>query len=522
MLDILIKNGTVIDGTGKPGFLADVALQDGVIQDVGALKDAKAHTVTDAEGRYVAPGFIDVTNHSDVTTALFSDPSLASMALQGVTTILGGNCGVSLAPFTDPDIVHGIRRWSGATLNVNWLSLAEFLAEVEKRNLALNFGTFAGHGTIRRGVTNEAPHSLTLEEFAKFKSMLAEALDQGALGLSANLSGAHEHHASVDELAEIAKVMAAHGGVFKLHLRNEGTGLIAAVNEALRIGNEGEVPIAISHLKAVGRKSWGLMRQALTMIEGARRGGERVLFDISPYATTGSHLSSLLPEWAREGGYAAMLLRFKDPEVREKILTELKSRTLHFDRLAVAEAEDGASSGKTLADLADRMSLDPNEVILELLAANRGRVTIIGKTLKLKNIELGISTSEGIIASNGAAVSREPGMPRERLHPRSFGAFPHFLHRYVRDTKLLSWEHAIQKITSIPAEFFRLGKRGQIAKHYAADIVVFDPNTIADRATYANPFRAPVGIDRVIVNGIPVASAGAMTGQRPGQVIRRS
>lgn len=522
MLDILIKNGTIIDGTGKPGFVADLAVKGGVIEEIGSLGNVKAKTTIEAAGHYVAPGFIDVTNHSDVTSSLFQAPSLESMALQGVTTIIGGNCGVSLAPLTDPDIVHSLRRWSGAVLNVNWLSMNEYLAEVEKKRPALNYGTLVGHGTLRRGVTGEAARLLTLEELAKLKFMLAEALNAGALGLSANLAAAHEHHATADEMIEISKVLAVHGGVFKIHLRDEGRELIAAVNEALRIGNGAGVPVAIAHLKAIGRASWGLMRRAVAMIESTASHGEPVVYDITPYARTGSHLHMLLPLWVREGGFRAMLQRLRDPSIRVNIARELRFLTLHFDKLSVAEAEDGVSPGKTLAELADNMGIDPHEAVLSLLLANRGRVVIIGTTLQKQNIELGVMSSRAIVASNGSAHHTGSIDTASHSHPRSFGAFPHFLHTFVRDRKKLSWEEGIRKITSLPARFLGLKKRGEIIKSNIADLVIFHPNGIKDRATYKNPFLPPQGILNVIVSGVLVVSEGKMTGERPGRVIRKT
>ena len=522
MYDLIIKNGQVIDGTGKPAFNTDVAIRKGTIAEIGDLAKAQGEKVIDALGQFVVPGFIDITNHSDVTAAMFHSPMLESMVRQGVTTIIGGNCGVSLAPLVTPDVIHSIRKWTDTlSISVNWLSMAEYLAEVSKLKLAINFGTLVGHGTLRRGVAKEEERPLTLEEIASLKMLLKSALREGAFGLSTNLSASHEAAATPDELSEIVKTMQAEGGVYKTHLRNEGASLISSVNEALQVAHGAKVPVAISHLKAVGRKSWPLMKRAIAMINRTARSGERIIYDISPYASTGSQLAVLLPPWVREGGYKAMLLRLRDKNLRQNIIGDLANLTLHFERIRIAEADDGISPGKTISDLALRSGLAPEETLIELLLANNGRVSIIGKTLHRKNIALAVRGALSVIASNGSGLSGAPdqfGLP----HPRSFGAFPRFLSRYVLQEKILSWEEAIMKITSLPAEFMGIKKRGKILPKYAADIVVFSPETIRDRATYENPYLFPTGILHVIVNGVAAVSEGALTGARSGIVLKKT
>src|SRR3989344_380792 len=386
MNDIVIKNGTVIDGTGRPAFKADIAVSDGKISDIGVIS-GRAKTEIDATGHYVVPGFIDVTNHSDVTAAIFRSPELESMIRQGITTIIGGNCGTSLAPLVSPDLIHGIRKWAPtSSINVNWLSVAEFLREVEKLRLASNFGTLIGHGTMRRGITKEELRALSLEETAQIKSMIQQGLKEGALGISTSLSSSHEQYASADELTNIAMALATEGGVYKTHWRHEGVSLIAGVNEALRVANEARVPVSISHLKAVGKKAWPLMRRAISMINRTVRSGGRVIYDITPYRTTGSQLYSVMPQWARDGGFTKMLERLREKESREKVIEAIAELTLHFDRIRVAEAEDGISPGKTIKELAERAGKSPQETMVDLIIANHGRVSIIGKTLHTKNI----------------------------------------------------------------------------------------------------------------------------------------
>lgn len=520
MLDVLIRGATVIDGSGKPAFEADVAIHKGLIQDIGALAGAEAHREITARGMVLAPGFIDITNHSDVTAALFFHPAMENLLRQGITTIIGGNCGASLAPLTDPDIVHGIRTWAPtSSVNVNWLSVSELFHEIERRGLSLNFGMLAGHGTMRRGITKEEARALTPEERTEFKAMLARALDEGALGLSANLGSALEADASASELGEMLRVVSEKGGIFKLHLRNEGRDLLAALNEALRISVDSAVPTAISHFKAVGRKAWPTFRQGLAMIARARVGGQKLMFDVYPYRTTGSRLHDLLPAWVRTGGYHAMMDRLRDVEVRNAISADLKALDLHYDRIRIAEAEDEISPGKTIAELASRSGREPEQTLIELLLVNQGRVSIIGKTLSHRNVELAIKNEASVIATNGSAY----GVPQGQSlpHPRSFGAFPHFLHRYARDRQVISWESAIAKITSLPAEFLGLSGRGVVRKRGRADLVLFDPALLNDHATYKNPYQSPAGISHVLVNGVVMLENGTIADKRPGQIVRR-
>ncbi|MBI2096637.1 MAG: amidohydrolase family protein [Candidatus Sungbacteria bacterium] len=521
MYDLLVKNGQIIDGTGKPAFSADIAADQGTIVKIGNLSAASAQTVIDAAGHYVVPGFIDITNHSDVTAALFHTPGLDSLVRQGITTIIGGNCGVSLAPLVTADTIHAIRKWAPtSSINVNWISVSEFLKEVEKIRPAVNFGTLVGHGTLRRGVIGEEQRVLSLEELSSLKLLLKTAIREGAFGLSTNLSASHEAPATPDELIEISKVLKSEGGIYKTHLRNEGISLIASVNEALQIAHGAKVPVSISHLKAIGRKAWPLMKRALKMIERTQKSGEDVIFDVSPYASTGSQLSALLSPWVREGGFGHMIERLRDRSIRPTIVEDLAGLTLHFDRIRVAEAEDGISPGKTIADLAIRSGLSPEDTMIELLVANSGRVSIIGKTIHRKNIARAVRNATAVVATNGSGFSDVSDgylLP----HPRSFGTFPRYFYRYVNQEKILSWEEAVIKATSLPARFLGIPNRGLIAEKYAADIVVLSPDTIRDRATYENPYLFPGGIPYVIVNGAVVVSGGAMTGNRPGKVLRR-
>lgn len=522
--DLLIKDGILIDGTGKPRERADVAISDGLIQAVGspAIAGASAEKTISASGKFVAPGFIDLTSHADASGALFLNPAQDYLTTQGITTILVGNCGSSLAPLASPEAAHGLRKWAEAGRNINWLSVGEFLRELAKQPLGVNVGTLVGHGTVRRGILRGAIRSMTLEELTQASALIGHGLAEGAFGLSAGLVYAHESPASVEELVMLGRPVAAAGGVFKLHLRNEGQNIVPAVNEAVRISREAKCRVVIAHLKAIGRKAWPHFASALGIVERARADGAEIAFDVSPYQRTGSFLYLLLPAWAREGGFDPMLARLRDAKGRPQVIEDLRSLTLHFERYIVASALDPGMNGRTIADIADRAGTPPEEAMLDLLLANRGRVTVFGRTLSSRNLASAIRHPLGAVASDASGVSPELERSGRLTHPRSTGAFPHFLHSFVREKGLVTWEEGIRKITSSPAQLLGLTDRGRIAPSLHADIVIFNPDQIRDRSTYQNPYVHSTGIETVIVNGQIAIADGKLTGVTAGQVLKKS
>lgn len=522
--DVLITDGMVIDGTGKQRFLADIGIRDGLIHEIGVpkLAGAAAKVTINAFGKFVAPGFIDITSHADHNWSLFLNPLQDYLLTQGVTSILVGNCGTSLAPLISEESIVSLKKWDqigGA--NINWASTKEFLDELSRRPLGVNVGTLVGHGTIRRGITQGATRSLTKEELAELSGALSRSLTEGAFGLSTGLSFGHEGAASTEELVAIARVVAERGGMYKTHLRDEGANLVPAVNEAIHIGREAKVPVVLSHLKAAGRRAWPAFGDVLAMAERAVEAGQTVWFDISPYERTGSFLYVVLPAWAREGGFDAMIRRIQDPLVRPKIIRELKRMTIRPERYIVSCAAM-LQGGHTLAEIVRNTGGTTEEAILELLVLNHGKVFIFGKVISSNNVADGIRHPQSIIASNGSGISQELERSGKLVHPRSTGAFPHFLHRFVRDGKTLPWEAAIAKVTSAAADAVGFAGRGRIAPRHRADVVVFDPETIQDHSTYQNPFIHSAGVDTVLVNGVVAVADGRATGGAGGQVLRKS
>ena len=522
--DLLIKDGMIIDGTGKPRFLADVGVKAGRIQDIGSptLPSAGSSKTVPAFGKFVTPGFVDITSHADKNWTLFQNPLQDYLLTQGVTTILVGNCGSSLAPLVSPEAAASLRKWEATSRNINWATVRELLEELSRHPLGPNVATLVGHGTLRRGILAGESRRMSAEELQQAVEHLERGISEGAYGLSTGLVYSHEQPATAEELTALAKVLARHGAVYKTHLRHEGADLIPAMNEAVEIARESKAKVIVSHFKAIGRKSWPLFPKALAMIERANAHGQPFHFDVSPYQRTGSFLYLLLPSWAREGGFPAMLERIANPANRSAIIEELKRLTLHYDRYIVASSIMTDTNSLTIAEVAERAGSSPEEAILELLAANGGRVTIFGKTLAFSNVVAGLTHPLGIVASDASGVSAELGETGKLVHPRATGAFPHFLHRFVHEAGLMSWEEGLRKITSLPADAAGFAERGRIAKGQYADLVIFDPEKIRDRSTYLNPYVHSIGIEAVVINGKLALENGQLTGTASGQVLKKS
>lgn len=520
--DLLIKSGSIIDGTGAKETTGDIGVKDGEIAAIGPLGKADAAVIIDAQGSCVTPGFVDITNHSDTHLTLFKFPTLESLLMQGITTIIGGNCGASLAPLGRKEAINAIKKWADPSdINLNWASTAEYLKELERLRPAVNFGTLTGFGTIKRGVLGDAARPLEKNEIDSAKFLLASAISEGAFGISFGLSYGHERVSSTEEIIEVARGLTG-VGVLKLHLRSEGRELLASVNEAIQIGRETGMPVQISHFKAMGKKAWPAFAHALELVANARSSGLDINFDISPYAANGSPLYLLIPPWAREGGLNDILTRLKNQDERKKIGVQLEALSPAYDRIRVIAAKTDTIVGKTLAEIAERSGMSPVDALLETIFANEGQVMTVGHLVSPKNIILAIKDPHSFIASDGTGMSQETTYDNNLVHPRSFGAFPHFWHKFVRDLKILSAEEAVRKMTSLPARRLNILKRGMLSKGYFADIAIFDGSLFRDRATYDNPFRYPAGIEWVIVNGKIAVEKGRPLGTRAGMILRKT
>ncbi|GBE16901.1 D-aminoacylase [bacterium BMS3Abin15] len=523
MYDIIIKNGTIIDGTGKPMFSGDVGIKEGEIKEIGDLHSEQADKIIDATGQYVTPGFVDINNHSDTYWRIFLDPDLPSLIYQGITTIVGGNCGSSLAPLVSHDNIHSIQKWADIKqVNLNWLRMEEFLNEVERKKLSVNFATLVGHSTLRRGLIRDEVRGLNSHEMKTMKKMLTQAMKEGAIGLSTGLVYTHAKLAPEKEIAEIAKVVKKYDGVYTTHIRGESHDLIPAVEEAIKTAQASGVKLQISHLKVMGEKNWYLMDEAINLIETAKASGVDVTFDVYPYAVTGSVLYILLPDWVAKGGKKMMIDRLEDPSTRKRVVDEMKNAGIDYSKITIAISHlNKTLTRKKIIDIATSQGKPAEEVIVDLLVASEGRVITSMAVLSEKNMIKAIRHPFSIISSNGSGYSIDHKKSGELVHPRNFGSFPKVLAEYVRDKKILSWEEAIHKMSGKPAEKFGIKKRGMLKKNNFADVLVINPNEIRDLATEENPYQYSQGIKWAVINGEIVLENGKYNKKKAGEVIRK-
>jgi len=523
MYQIIIKNGIIIDGTGAPMFRGDIGIKEGHIAEIGNLQNEAAEEVIDAQDRFVTPGFIDVNNHSDTYWQIFLDPELKSLLYQGITTIIGGNCGSSLAPLASQRAIHSIQKWADMKkVSLDWMTVQDFLRAVERLKLSVNFGTLIGHSTIRRGILPEGRSKMNLGEIKTAQKMVDQAMKEGALGLSTGLIYTHAKEASQKEILTMAKAVAKRQGIYVTHIRGERHGLLGAIGEAIETSQLAGVKLHIAHLKVVGEKNWGLQGDALAMIEQAKIGGLDISFDVYPYTLTGSVLYTLLPDWVVAGGKRMMLGRLKDPQLRARIISEMQQSEIDYATIIVSVSGIGKElKRKKIVDLAQAQAKSVEESVLDVLVASDGRVMITMEVLSQKNVERALEHPFSIVASNGSGYDLNYKKSGDLVHPRNFGAFPRVFRQYVRDKKILSWEEAVHKMTGKPAQHFSLDKRGTLKKGNWADVAVFDPKIIADKATVDNPFQYAEGVLWVLVNGEIVLQNGNYNGRRAGRVIRK-
>lgn len=525
MFDVVIKNGAVIDGSGAARVVTDVAIKDEKVSALENLGDRfEAQKVIDATGKIVCPGFVDILDHSDSFWTLYNVPRLDSKIMQGVTTIIGGNCGSSLAPVLGPDSIYSIRKWSNADhLSINWVRVSEFFEELKRHKLGLNFGSLVGHETLRRGIMGDEVRRITGEEIKMMGKMLYDALHEGAWGMSTGLVFSHAKMSSSDEVKYLAGILQSENALYASHIRGEAEDLLPSVNETIQIGHETGVSIEISHFKAVGQKYWSDMPRALHMINLAGEEGVNVDFDIYPYDTTGSVLYIILPDWVSEGGRQKMLSRLKDFDLRHKIVAEMKGLDYNYDHLIVSICPRMKEVvGKSIAELAVRQELSPEECVIELLIGAGGHAIVFDRgALSEQNIVEEIKHSHCIIASGDAAYHTDYARRGELVHPRCFGAFARMLGKYAREEGVASLEEIIYKMTLKPARKVGLDKRGLLQSGYYADIAIFDPALVRDHATYENPYQYATGFDYVILNGRVVVEEGAHTGELAGRVLTK-
>ena len=519
--DLVLRGGTVLDGTGAPPVRTDVGVRGERVGAVGDLSGAPARRVLDVAGRFVCPGFIDIHTHSDASV-LFT-PGMESSLLQGVTTEVVGNCGFSLGLARDhPDFLTE-RRWlDKGGVPLDWDGLSAFLERIEAQGVAINVMTLAGHGTLRKRVMGLAERRPDAGEMAAMCRELTDALEAGAIGLSSGLEYVPGLYADVAEMTELARVAADAGGFYATHLRDEGDGLVEAVEEAIAVAEGANIPLQLSHHKAERPRNWGKVTRTLALVDAARERGTDVLLDQYPYTAYQTGLTTVvLPAWAMAGTPEALAEKLADPDQRDRARAFMAD--IDFGAVEIASYPPRREfQGRTVAELAAAEGKEPRDWVLDLFAEGAAFASAVHHALSETDVDRVLRDGRVMIGSDAVSTSPTGPAAADKVHPRSYGAFARVLARYVRERGLLSWEEAVRRMTGLPALRLGLTDRGRLAPGARADIAVFDPETVADVATFADPHRLAVGVEHVLVAGTLAVTNGLPTGARAGRVLRRS
>jgi N-acyl-D-aspartate/D-glutamate deacylase len=525
---LLIKNGDVIDGSGAPAVRADVALEGDRIAAIGPGLTGEAARTIDAAGHFVTPGFIDAHAHSDLF--YLECPDAESKIRQGCTTEVVGMCSFSAAP-VNPERRETVRAWVaglGAAINPEWQTFGEYLDRLRAAKPSINIAHFVGHGALRLaavGPDNRPPHT---DEMREMQRLLGEAMDAGAFGFSTGLVYPPSLYGSTEELIALARSMAGRRGLYFSHIRGEGATLEAAIAEAIRIGEDGGVGVQIAHVKAAGREHWGKLPAALRLIDAARARGVDVSGDAYPYHAGSTKMDNLLPSWMHDGGIARLLERLGNAEVRKRAIDEnliggerwsSGTGTMGFDEILIGTCSRPELEGLTLAELARRTGTPPAQAMMDLIWNEGASVSMVAFSQSEDNVARALSHPAVMVGSDSIGLSSGPGPHRGKPHPRMYGTFPRVLGVYVRERRLFSWETAVHKMTGMPAARLRLTDRGLLKAGQVADVAIFDPATVKDEATFADPHRHASGIPYVIVNGHVVVDGRVMNPVGAGRVL---
>ncbi|CAN5567482.1 amidohydrolase family protein [soil metagenome] len=527
--DVIIRNGTVFDGTGAPGRRTDVALQGDRIAALGDLAGAQATRTIDAVGLAVAPGFINMLSWA--TESLLVDGRSQSDIRQGVTTEIFGE-GSSMGPLTDEMKQRRLAQQGNLKFDITWTTLSEYLQELERRGVSPNVASFLGATTVREHVIGLEDKPPTPAQLDDMRALVRREMEAGALGIGSSLIYAPAFYASTEELIELSRAAAPYGGKYISHMRSEGNRLLEALDELIRISREADIPAEIYHLKAAGQANWPKMDQAIARIEAARTEGLRITANMYTYTAGATGLVAAMPPWVLDGGYQAAFTRLKDPEQRKKIAQAIRTPTDEWENLYVAAGSpdriilvDFRSdrlkplTGKTLADAAKERGEDPVETVMNLVLEDESRVGAVYFLMSEENVRKQIRLPWMSFGSDGGSVAPEPPFTLSSPHPRAYGNFARLLGKYVREERIIPLEEAIRRMTGLPATNLELDRRGFLKEGMFADVVVFDPARIADRATFEQPHQYAVGVQHVFVNGTQVLKDGEHTGAKPGRAL---
>ena len=528
--DLVLTNGHIIDGTGSPWYSGDLGIREGKIAAIGNLANAPRKRTIDVQGQVVAPGFIDMLGQSEMT--ILVDPRLPSKIYQGITTEITGE-GNSAAPLNDVIIQADVASYQHLKITPDWRTMRQYFARLEKQGMGINLASYVGATQVRRMVLGDENKAPTPDQLNQMKALVRDAMHDGAVGLSTSLEYAPAPYAKTDELIALAAEASKFGGIYATHMRNESDSVLQAIDEALRIGREAHIPVEIWHLKVAGKANWGRMPEVVAKISSARAQGMDVAADTYAYPAWFNSFSAFIPQWAHDGGDAKLIQRLQDPAMRARIRKDMMTRSTEWDNEwqeipgpeavmigVVQNPKLVPLQGKTLADVAKLWNKDPIDALFDLLIEDKAFTEVAVFGMSEPDVVLALQQPWVAVDNDSSGTSPEGLLGQEHPHPRAYGTFPRILRKYVREEKKLALEDAIRKFSSLPAQRMRLTDRGVLKQGMWADVVVFDPATIRDLATFEKPNQLSQGMNYVLVNGVPVIDQGKMTGVLPGKVLR--
>jgi dihydroorotase/N-acyl-D-amino-acid deacylase len=527
--DIVITNGRIIDGTGSPWYSGDVGIRDGKVTAIGNLAAASRARTIDAGGKVVAPGFIDLLGQSEMT--ILVDPRLPSKIFQGITSEVTGEGG-SAAPLNDALVQSDRKGFEYYKINPDWRTFRQYFARIEKQGMGINLASYVGATQVRRVVLGDDDKQPTPAQLDQMKTLVRDAMKDGAVGVSTSLEYAPAPYAKTDELIALATEASKFGGIYSTHIRNESDSILESIDEALRIGREAHIPVEIWHIKVAGKSNWGRMPEVVAKINAARAAGADVSADTYAYTAWYNDFSAFVPPWAHDGGTAKLVERLKDPATRERIRKDMLTPSRDWDNEwqeipgpeaimigAVENTKLRPLQGKRLSEIAKLWNKDPMDALFDFLIEDPAAgVAVFG--MSQPDVTLALQQPWVAVDNDSSGTSPDGILGQEHPHPRAYGTFPRVLAKYVREDKALTLEDAIHKFSALPAQRMRFTDRGVLKAGMWADVVIFDPAIVRDRATFDNPNQLSEGMEYVLVNGVPVIDQGKLTGRLPGKVLR--
>jgi dihydroorotase/N-acyl-D-amino-acid deacylase len=527
--DLVITNGHIIDGTGSPWYSGDLGIRDGKIAAIGNLTAAQRKRTIDAAGKVIAPGFIDMLGQSELT--ILVDPRLPSKIFQGITSEITGEGG-SIAPLNDAIIQADQSEYEHFKITPDWRTFRQYFARLENQGMGINLASYVGATQVRRMVLGDDDKQPTPAQLEQMQLLVREGMKDGAVGVSTSLEYTPAPFAKTEELIALATEASKAGGIYATHMRNESDAVLVAIDEALRIGHEARIPVEIWHIKVAGKASWGHMPEVVAKINAARAAGADVSADTYAYTAWYNSFSAFIPPWAHDGGDAKMVERLKDPVTRDRIRKDMKTPSKDWDNEwqeipgpdaimlgAVQNQSLMPLLGKRLSEIAKLQNKDAMDALFDILTLDpSAEVAVFG--MSQPDVTLALQQPWVSIDNDSSGTSPEGILGQSHPHPRAYGTFPRVLAKYVREEKVLTLEDAIRKFSALPAQRMHLADRGVLKDGMWADVVIFDPSTVRDRATFDNPNQLSEGMEYVLVNGVPVIDQGKMTGALPGKVLR--